>query len=116
MLKSIGYFEYERVFIENDGNLKNVKTQISNHKFQIVDNTNYDLVYLEFPTESNLPFKKLHNDSMILLGNLRHTKSEWSIWKKLIKNDQITVSIDFYHCGVLFMRKEQVKEHFVLRL
>ena len=116
MLKSIGYFRYERVFIDDDAVLKNVRTQISNQKFQITDNTNLDLVCFENPTTAEIPFKKLHNDSMILINGIRNTKNEFSLWKELIKNVLITVSIDFYHCGVLFVRKEQEKEHFVLRL
>ena len=57
--------------------------------------------------------KGLYNDSMVLVNALPKNQLEW---KKAIAHSQITVSIDCYWVGFLFFRKEQVKEHFTIRL
>jgi hypothetical protein len=37
-------------------------------------------------------------------------------WNKIIKDPQVTVSIDTYFWGLIFFRKEQAKERFVVRV
>lgn len=37
-------------------------------------------------------------------------------WQQVKQLPQVTVSIDLFHFGLLFFRKEQVKEHFKLAL
>lgn len=60
--------------------------------------------------------EKIHNDSMIFVKNIHRTKDATSIWKALKQNEMVTVSMDLFHCGILFFRKEQVKEHFKIRI
>jgi hypothetical protein len=36
-------------------------------------------------------------------------------WEKIKNHPKVNVTIDLYSMGVVFFRKEQEKEHFVLR-
>ncbi|WP_139063585.1 hypothetical protein [Flagellimonas eckloniae] len=60
--------------------------------------------------------EKLHNNSMIFINSIHQTPEKQELWRNLIELPLITVSIDMFHCGVLFIRKEQVKEHFIIRI
>ncbi len=59
---------------------------------------------------------KLHNDSMVLMEGIHQNEKKMEDWKTLIASPKITVSIDMFHCGAIFIRKEQVKEHFTIRI
>ncbi len=56
---------------------------------------------------------KVHNNTLFLIQDLRNNRNEWN---KVISHPRITVSIDGFVLGLLFTRKEQVKEHFTIRL
>ena len=38
-----------------------------------------------------------------------------AFWNNLKSNPKVTVTIDTFHFGLVFFRKEQVEEHFILR-
>lgn len=56
------------------------------------------------------------NHSMILVEGIYSSKKSRRLWETLKKMSQITVTIDLFYCGVLFFRKEQVEEHFKIRI
>ena len=37
-------------------------------------------------------------------------------WDEIASHEDVSVSIDTYQWGLVFFRKEQVKQHFVLRV
>ncbi len=117
VLKSIPYFSVEKIKISS----KN--SQIENlirkeFKLTTSDNESYDLIYMNNPVEDILSIykEKIHNDSAIFMGNIHRTKETTALWETLKHNEMVTVSIDMFHCGVLFFRKEQLKEHFKIRI
>ncbi|WP_350290840.1 hypothetical protein [uncultured Croceitalea sp.] len=59
---------------------------------------------------------ELHNGSLIVFNNIYRSESEHAYWNNIIKSDKVTVSIDMYYCGVIFIRREQQKEHFTIRI
>ncbi len=61
-----------------------------------------------------LPY--LHNESVIIVDDIRWSKEMMTAWKTLITRDDIHVSIDLQKFGILFFRNTQVKEHFILRV
>lgn len=118
LLKSISYFGYHNFLVI--GNTKfeeTVRLKIPNSK---IENTPFDLVYFENAdfkkTDQLIQKKSIHNDSLIIVNTIHSTKKEFSEWNKLIGHPQISVSLDLFYCGVLFIRKEQEKEHFRIRL
>lgn len=114
LLKSIAYFGFKNVKLDD---LEKKKSDL-NARFPYIEftKTPYDFVYLNTDQKIELPFHDLYNDSMVLIDNIHHSKNRYKNWLLFIEKTQITVSIDFYHCGVVFVRKEQVKEHFKIRI
>lgn len=66
------------------------------------------------------PFKTIsttyfHNDSILLVEGIHNSKKKTKQWEQLKNLPEVSVSIDLFHCGMLFFRKEQAKEHFKIR-
>lgn len=118
LLKTIDYFHFKSVSIENNTEVKElVKQTFPKTQF---DKKPIDLLFVD---EMDIPtFQKirseggLHNNSLILIASLYDNKKVLEQWKGLIALPEITVSIDMYHCGLISIRREQVKEHFTIRI
>jgi hypothetical protein len=80
----------------------------------------FDIIYLEYPYPEFLnpviQDNKYHNDSIVFVKNIHKNKEGTMNWELFKKSEEVTVSVDMYYCGVLFFRKEQVKEHFKIRI
>lgn len=118
LLKSIAYFKANRIHLDPNPPLeKTVKEMFPNIDF---DTKPADIIYTGLLDtarfEELLSKGKLHNDSMVLVDGIHQNEKKIEAWKTLIASPKITVSIDMFHCGAIFIRKEQVKEHFTIRI
>lgn len=59
---------------------------------------------------------KIKNNAFVLIDKRARLKSTKMLWEKIVENDTVTVSVDFYFFGLAFVRKEQLKQHFRVRL
>ena len=57
-----------------------------------------------------------HNDTLFLLDDIRWSESMLDAWKKIISSADYHVTIDLFRMGIVLPRKQQVKEHFTLKL
>jgi hypothetical protein len=57
-----------------------------------------------------------NNDTCIILENPHYSKVTESQWELVVSNIKFNVTIDTYSFGLAFIRKEQVKEHFTIRV
>ncbi len=119
LLKSISYFKPAHIFIDTSATdvLKKVAKQ---HPTIQVGKSPYDLVYFS-NLENSLLHEvihgpHIHNDTMILIHGLYNSKASAVLWKKIKDWDKVTVSVDLFYCGVIFVRRDQVKEHFKIRI
>ena len=118
LLKSIAYFDFKSISIRKNEDLEKIVEQT----FPKVNlnNSQMDLLYSKVLEKEQ--FLKLisegtiHNDSMILIKGISENPSSKHKWDVLKVLPEVTVSIDLFHCGVLFIRKEQEKEHFTIRI
>lgn len=114
ILKSIPYFNVKSIRIEN----YSLQPKIGAELNSFVNTTGpWDMVLFErCNLETLLQIiigNQVHNDTLFLIQDIRSNRKEW---KAALKHPKITVSIDAHHLGCLFIRKEQVKEHFTIRL
>jgi hypothetical protein len=87
-----------------------------------IDSTSYNSVFIhsdELATITNERLEQLlkttENDSFWILENIHTNKAAEAFWSNLKSNPKVTVTIDTFHFGLVFFRKEQVEEHFILR-
>ncbi len=119
LLKSIEYFKAHRVHISTKNLF--VQSQVKKAFPQIeFDNHPCDIMYLDWPNaelfHGGIEADLFHNKTMILIKNIHQNKENTDIWELMKDNEKVTVSVDMFHCGALFFRKEQAKEHFKIRI
>ena len=56
-----------------------------------------------------------HNDSLLIMDDIHWSKEMEEAWEEVKQLPEVTVTIDLYRMGLVFFRKEQVREHFILR-
>lgn len=84
-------------------------------------NQQFDLIYFPFQAENlfvlfqkTLPLA--HNDSVFVFEKPHRSKEMEQIWKDVQQTEKVRVSIDTFYFGFVFLRKEQAKEDFVVRV
>ena len=58
----------------------------------------------------------LNNESMLVFDDIYWSKGMTHAWEQIKADPQVKVSIDLFFVGLVFFRKEQVKENFKLRI
>jgi len=71
---------------------------------------------LEHLSEIENILNRCSNNSIVLIENIRQTPKIFKHWETLKHNPFVSVSIDTFDWGILCFRKEQHKEHFVIRI
>ncbi len=59
--------------------------------------------------------KQVHNDSVLIFHDIHLSKEMKTAWQRIVSDQDVRVSIDLFCCGLVFFRKEQAKEHFIIR-
>lgn len=111
-LKKINSNNIEFKVAEFDTYLKN-----SNLKSQIFDLIYFDGNHQKQATldyfESLLP--TITNDTVWIFDDIHWSKEMQEAWKIIQNHPKVTVTIDTYQWGFVFFRREQPKEHFIIR-
>ncbi len=87
--------------------------QIGKLDFFFIDgNHSYEATLRYF--EMAKPF--LHNDSVVIFDDIYWSKGMSQAWQAIKADPSVQVSLDLFFVGMVFFRKEQVKEAFQLRI
>ena len=116
LLKIIRYLEVKTIFTDED--MLNSITAIKetcNISLQLQPSVTYDLLFINYPKEDlSIYLNYMHNDSILIINNI-YQKEKASLWQALTANERVTVYIDVYSQGYIFIRREQGKEGFYIR-
>lgn len=58
----------------------------------------------------------ISNESIWIFDDIHWSKEMAEAWEMIKKHPRVTVTIDTFQWGLVFFRKEQEKEHFVIRI
>ena len=58
---------------------------------------------------------KIHEDTCFVFDDIYWSEEMKKAWKYIKNHPEVTVSIDIFWVGIVFFRKKQPKQHFVLR-
>jgi hypothetical protein len=110
LLKTLEYFDISTINCNCD------QTEIINsikHNFPNIEIDNTSSKFKYFDNLKDFKLSNYMNNSVVFINN---TGSHNNQWINIIKNKKITVSINLFFCGILFFRKEQVKQDFKIRI
>ncbi len=106
--------------------LKNIAVSIGNFKETLpkaLSISTFDCTYFDgnHQKEPTIDYFKqclntIHNDSVFIFDDIHWSKEMTEAWEIIKKHPKVTVTIDTFHFGFVFFRKEQLKEHFVIRV
>lgn len=102
--KTVTYFEIDTIYFDSQKFIESSKKE-----FKILIINNIHIL-------SKLNFDNLSSKHIILINQIYKDNKTEKNWQNIIKNKDITVSIDLYYFGLIFFRKEQAKEHFIIRV
>lgn len=118
LLKSISFLNAKNVQI----NTKNTDIQklILTHQPDLnLKSDSFDICYYDHITSlqpNKLKKEGHHNDTMLLIHNIHKDKESTTRWSLIKDHSETRVTVDMFHCGAVFFRKEQEKEHFRIRI
>lgn len=93
--------------------LSKLKPESLNFKLIYFDGNHSQKATLEY-FESLLP--TISNESIWIFDDIHWSKDMEQAWQVIKNHPQVTVTIDTFQWGLVFFRKEQAKEHFVVRV
>ncbi|MBV7268530.1 class I SAM-dependent methyltransferase [Winogradskyella sp. WHY3] len=59
---------------------------------------------------------KIHNETVFVFDDIYWSKGMTEAWEYIKSHEAVTVTVDCFHLGFVFFRKEQAKEHFRIRV
>jgi predicted O-methyltransferase YrrM len=57
---------------------------------------------------------KMHSGSVFVVGDINWSTEMNEAWRELCGEPSVTLSMDLFHCGLLFFRKGMTRQHFTL--
>lgn len=103
-------------------NIQLVNDTFSNYLPQI-NGKKFDIIFVDGHHDGeatinylNLLQHSIHDDTFIILDDIRWSDSMFRSWELLKESETYNVSIDLFRMGILIKRPNQRKEHFVLKL
>jgi predicted O-methyltransferase YrrM len=106
--------------------LQNISVKVGNFKETLpksLKNKTFDFIYFDgnHSKEATLHYFETclphtHNDSLLLFDDIHWSKDMETAWESIKNHPEVQVTIDTYQWGFVFLRKEQQKEHFTIRV
>ena len=101
-----------------------IQGEFSKTLLNVLKNKQYDLIYFDgnHQKEATINYfeqclQTIHNETVFIFDDIYWSKEMTDAWIYIKNHQKVTLTIDTYHLGFVFFRKEQFqKEHFVIRL
>ena len=106
--------------------LNNIEINIGDFKETLpktLKNSTFDMIYFDgnHQKEPTIDYfeqclKSIKNESIFIFDDIYWSKEMSEAWEYIKNHKKVIVSIDTYFWGIVFFRKEQEKEHFIIRI
>ena len=88
-----------------------------------LQNNNFDFIFFDghHNKEATIQYfeallPKTHNETVFVFDDIYWSEGMTEAWGYIKNHNAVTVTVDVFHLGFVFFRKEQAKEHFKIRL
>lgn len=110
--------------LQNLNNIAFINTEFTAYlKKRQPQTTTYKLIYFDGNHSEKATLKyfdlllpTITNDTVWIFDDIHWSKEMEKAWENIKNHPSVTVTIDTFQWGLVFFRKEQEKEHFVIRL
>jgi len=76
----------------------------------------FQVDYIDNIQSVNINEFEIKEDKIVLIKNIKN-KNEYYFWKKLISDNKIQVSLDFYYFGIIILKNKKLqKQDYQIRL
>jgi len=58
---------------------------------------------------------KSHSDTILIFDDIHWSDGMENAWENIINHPDVSLSVDIFHMGIVFLKKELTKQHFVIR-
>lgn len=105
------YFQFQEGFFFISTKKSDINT-VSKLDFVWIDVADF----IETQSELESLFARSQNETCFIFESINSNSKTQLFWKSIVSNTEFTVTIDTFHYGFAFVRKEQAKEHFIIRV
>lgn len=93
---------------------------ISENKKKLPSKIDFIFIDSSYLNENKIQLDEIialaNNETCMIFENPHYSKVTETQWESVVANTNFNVTIDTYSFGYAFIRKEQVKEHFTIRV
>lgn len=113
--KQFGHFSFKNITIITGEFSETLPTLPFNN---LLDMVYFDGNHQKEPTLDyfNHCLQFIHNESFFIFDDIHWSKDMENAWEEIKKHPKVKVTIDTFQWGIVFFRKEQEKEHFIIRV
>jgi predicted O-methyltransferase YrrM len=104
-------------------NINAVNSSFVKYLAGITSEEKFDLVFIDghHDGEATLNYfesllKHKHNDTLFIFDDIHWSPSMEMAWESIKAHDEVQITIDTFQWGLVFFRKEQVKQDFIIRI
>jgi len=114
----------QHLFVKN--NFKNIQIITGNFKETLpktIKNNQFDFIYFDgnHTKTATLNYfetclKSINNNSFWIFDDIYWNNEMTEAWQEIKTHPKVAVTVDIFYFGIVFFRKEQAKEHFIIRV
>lgn len=104
-------------------NITSINSSFAEGLARLNSEEKFDLVFIDghHDGDSTLQYfetllKHKHNDSLFIFDDIHWSPSMEIAWETIKNHEEVQVTIDTFQWGLVFFRKEQVKQDFIIRI
>jgi predicted O-methyltransferase YrrM len=120
--KSGSLLQYAREHLPRYTNKEIQWVQADFGDFLNASDTVWDLVFVDgnHTYEATMQYfellkKRSHNGTLLIFHDIHWSEGMEKAWQDIVSDTGVHVTIDLFCCGLVFFRREQFKEHFIIR-
>ncbi|MEK6493072.1 hypothetical protein [Myroides odoratimimus] len=113
MLRMLSYYQPQSLAVHGVFSVEVACAESLNESSDVVD-----MIYMSSVNDVNITKlrTRMHNDSVLVIDRREGREDVEALWKQIVLDEGFSATVDFYYYGVAFVRSEQLKQHFILRM